>query len=166
MKKETESAMNLKEIIAIAALADRYLYLKEKCERIYEKLTLAGKGLEQIGGIHTGTKERILTVYAESKRLLSQDAKRLEWCRRRICDRIRESESLKPDEVQTLLMRLEDRSIREIAIAMGRSDGTIVNRIKRCGNKLFPNEPTEKSAEEFYNCLSRLREASKEGEHL
>lgn len=163
--KQNENAANqrsltIEELTRIAELCDKYRYLHEKEQRLYERLTICGTAISASRGLNPQSKERVMCVYANAKAECRRLRAVLQKCRKRLLLYVQADGRLSPDEKQTLLLRIgQDRTIREIARICGKSDAAIVKRIKRCGYKLSGDE---QCAEVFYNCMSRMQQLRKE----
>ena len=162
MNNENNHSITLQKLQTMMSYAARYLYLKEKCQLLYEKLTISSHAVEVLGGLDPHSKERILAVYADAKTYLAECAQKLLQCKRVIRAAVILSDALSDAEKKTILLRLKDHSIREIANALEVTDAAVVMRIKRSGGKLTG---TEEGREQFYNCLSRIKEAGLEETH-
>ena len=162
MENQNYQDIRIPPIEVILEIAERYLYLKEKCDRLYEKLTLSSHAMEVLGCIDAQSRERVLAIYVDSKNYLAECASKLIHCKRILRFAIMLSDELSDAEKKTLLLRLKDHTIREIAKALDVSDAAIVMRIKRSGVKLTGDPEV---SEDFYNCLSRLCQAGLEEKH-
>ena len=162
MENQNDKEIRIPPIEVILEIAERYLYMKEKCDRLYEKLTISSHAMEVLGCIDAQSRERVLAIYADSKAYLAAAASKLIYCKRILRFAIMRSNELSDAEKKTLLLRLKDRTIREIAKTLEVSDAAIVMRIKRSGVKLT-GDPD--GSEDFYNCLSRLCQARLEEKH-
>lgn len=147
--------LTLEELEKIAALCDRYRYLCEKEQSLYERLTLCGTAISATRSFDPQSKERVLCIYANAKEECARLGAVLQRCRKRLLRYIHADTRLSPDEKQTLLLRIgQGQTIREIARSLQKSDAAIVKRLKRCGVKLTDDE---QCAEVFYDCLSRMQ---------
>lgn len=159
-KMNSQRKLTAAEIESVMRLCDRYLYLKEKTEGLYEKLTICGNTLGGARNFDPHSKERVMAIYAQAKEECQNTGRKLSLCRKRLCRIIHTCALLSPDEKQTLLLRIgKAKTIREIARYSQKSDAAIVKRIKTCGVKLCDDKALSKP---FYDCLSCLQQTGKE----